>query len=114
MFIYILNLFMQMSQYLNARFQEMTFSLTWNTGHILTSSNMRCKKDSKENIMQISKLDITNLKFHIKDWEVSPYQSKHLCMAIFWNNTQQIYFYNNKTVMITQPSLNVKKFSFLC
>ena len=50
MFIYILNLFMQMSQYLNARFQEMTFSLTWNTGQILTSSNMRCKKDSKENI----------------------------------------------------------------
>lgn len=39
--------------------------------------------------MQISKLDTTKLEFHIKDWEVSPYKSKHLCMAIFWNNTQQ-------------------------
>lgn len=27
--------------------------------------------------MQISKLDITKLEFHIKDWEVSPYKSKH-------------------------------------
>jgi len=50
MFIYILNLFMQMSQYLNARLQEMTLSLTWNTGHILTGGSTRCKKDSKENI----------------------------------------------------------------
>ena len=33
--------------------------------------------------MQISKLDITTLEIHIKDWEVIPYQSKHLCMAIF-------------------------------
>lgn len=72
MFIYILNLFMQMSQYLETRFQEMILSPTWNTGHILTSSNMRCKKDSKKNyiIMQILKPDISKLKFYIKGWEV--------------------------------------------
>lgn len=89
MFIYILNLFMQMSQYLNARFQETTLSLTWNTGNILTSSNMRCKKYSKENIYADIKAWYNQTEFHIKDWEVSPYKSKHLCMAIFWNNTQQ-------------------------
>ena len=72
MFIYILNLFMQMSQYVETRFQEMTLSPIWNTGHILTSSNMRCKKDSTENyiIMQILKPDIKKLKFYIKGWEV--------------------------------------------